>query len=57
MGTSQDIAVVGWAQTAMERRTDRSETRLLMDVITDALEPLALTRADVDDPDLVNRIF
>ncbi len=48
VGTSQDIAVVGWAQTAMERRTDRSETRLLMDVITDALEPLAITRADVD---------
>jgi acetyl-CoA acetyltransferase len=48
MGTSQDIAVIGWAQTAMERRTDRSETRMLMDVITAALEPLALTRADID---------
>ena len=48
VGTSQDIAVVGWAQTAMERHTERSETRLLMDVITDALEPLSLTRADVD---------
>jgi len=46
--TSKDIAVVGWAQTPMERRTDRSETRMLMDVITAALEPLSLTRADVD---------
>jgi acetyl-CoA acetyltransferase len=46
--TSQDIAVIGWAQTPMERRTDRSETRMLMDVITAALEPLALTRADID---------
>jgi acetyl-CoA acetyltransferase len=48
VGTSTDIAVVGWAQTPMERRTDRSETRMLMDVITAALEPLALTRSDID---------
>ena len=48
VGTSTDIAVIGWAQTPMERRTDRSETRLLMDVITAAIEPLSLTRADID---------
>ena len=48
MATSTDIAVVGWAQTAMERHTERSETQLLLDVITDALMPLGLTRADVD---------
>ncbi len=48
-GTSpNDIAVVGWAQTPMVRRTDKSETQLLLDVITDALTPLGLTRADVD---------
>jgi len=46
--TSTDIAVVGWAQTPMVRRTEKSETQLLMDVITDALTPLNLTRADVD---------
>jgi acetyl-CoA acetyltransferase len=46
--TSTDIAVVGWAQTAMVRQTDQSETRMLMDVITAALEPLGLDRADVD---------
>jgi acetyl-CoA acetyltransferase len=45
---SHDIAVVGWAQTEMVRHTDKSETQLLMDVITAALEPLGLTRADVD---------
>ncbi|CAN5575610.1 thiolase domain-containing protein [soil metagenome] len=45
---SNDIAVVGWAQTPMVRHTEKSETQLLMDVITDALEPLELTRADVD---------
>ena len=48
MVTSRDIAVVGWAQTAMERHTEQSETQLLLHVITDALTPLGLTRADVD---------
>jgi acetyl-CoA acetyltransferase len=46
--TSQDIAVVGWAQTAMVRHTDQSETELLMGVITSALEPLSLKRSDID---------
>lgn len=46
--TRKDIAVVGWAQTEMLRRTEQSETQMLMDVITDALTPLSLTRADVD---------
>jgi acetyl-CoA acetyltransferase len=48
VGTSQDIAVVGWAQTPMVRQTGKSETQLLMEVISDALEPLQLTRADID---------
>jgi acetyl-CoA acetyltransferase len=48
MTTSTDIAVVGWAQTPMVRHTDRSETQLILHAITDALEPLGLTRADVD---------
>ncbi len=46
--TSDDIAVIGWAQTPMVRHTDQSETRMLMDVISAALDPLSLTRADVD---------
>jgi acetyl-CoA acetyltransferase len=46
--TSDDIAVIGWAQTPMERRTDQTEAQMLMRVITDALTPLGLTRADVD---------
>jgi acetyl-CoA acetyltransferase len=45
---STDIAVVGWAQTPMVRHTDKSETQLLLQVITDALTPLGLTRADID---------
>jgi acetyl-CoA acetyltransferase len=48
MATTTDIAVVGWAQTPMVRHTDQSEVQLLMQVITDALTPLGLTRADVD---------
>jgi len=47
-GRGSDIAVVGWAHTPMVRRTEKSETQLLMDVITDALDPLGLTRADID---------
>jgi acetyl-CoA acetyltransferase len=47
-GPGADIAVVGWAQTPMVRRTELSETQLLLNVITDALEPLGLTRADID---------
>src|SRR5665213_684786 len=45
---STDIAVIGWAQTPMVRHTDKSETQLLMEAITDAIEPLGLTRADID---------
>src|SRR6476660_5674894 len=47
-GPGASVAVVGWAQSPMVRRTDLSETQLLLRVITDALEPLGLTRADVD---------
>ena len=47
-GRGGDIAVVGWAHTPMVRRTDKSETQMLMDAITDALDPLGLTRADID---------
>src|SRR6202034_2550135 len=48
MVTSTDMAVVGWAQTPMVRHTELSATQLLVRVITDALEPLGLTRSDVD---------
>lgn len=48
MGTSRDIAVVGWAHTPLVRRTDHSETQMLLDVITDAITSLGLTRADID---------
>jgi acetyl-CoA acetyltransferase len=48
MTTSTDIAVVGWAHTPLVRRTEANETQLLLQAITLALDPLGLTRADVD---------
>ncbi len=48
MATRTDIAVVGWAQSPMERHTELTETQLLMRVITDAITPLGLTRSDID---------
>ena len=48
MPTSTDIAVVGWAHSPMVRHTELSETQLLVHVITDALEPLGLSRSDID---------
>ena len=47
-GSSNDIAVVGWAHTPLVRRTDLTETQMLMGVITEVLDPLGLTRADID---------
>src|SRR6476660_220105 len=47
-GPRTDVAVVGGAQNQKVRRTELSETQLLLNVITDALEPLGLTRADID---------
>jgi acetyl-CoA acetyltransferase len=48
MAPSTDIAVVGWAQTAMVRHTELSEVQLLLHAISDVLQPLGLTRADID---------
>lgn len=48
MAFNVDVAVVGWAQTPMVRRTDLSETQLLVNAISDALGTVGLTRADVD---------
>jgi acetyl-CoA acetyltransferase len=47
-GRDDQIAIVGWAQTPMVRHTDKSETQLLLQVITDALDSCGLTRRDVD---------
>ena len=48
MRNDTDIAIVSWATTPMVRHTGETETQLLLHAITDALEPIGLTRADVD---------
>ncbi|HQV56721.1 MAG TPA: lipid-transfer protein [Ilumatobacteraceae bacterium] len=48
MATTPEIAIVGWAQTPMVRRTEMTETMLLVEAISKAIEPLGLTRADID---------
>jgi acetyl-CoA acetyltransferase len=48
MADDNSIAIVSWATTPMVRQTSFSETQLLLHAITDALEPVGLTRADVD---------
>ncbi len=48
MSTSNDIAIVGWAHTPFVRRTDLTETQLVLRAISLAIEPLGLTRADID---------
>ena len=48
MRNDTDIAIVSWATTPMVRHTGETETTLLLHAITDALEPIGLTRADVD---------
>jgi acetyl-CoA acetyltransferase len=48
MRDDTDIAIVSWASTPFVRQTSESETQLLLHAITDALEPIGLTRADID---------
>ena len=47
--SGSDIAIAGWAHTSFERRTDLTEMQLVLRVDQpDAIEPLGLTRADID---------
>jgi acetyl-CoA acetyltransferase len=48
MSNDTKIAIVSSATTPMVRHTGNTETQLLLHAITDALEPVGLTRADVD---------
>ncbi len=43
-----DIAIVGWGISSMERRTDKTEAQMLLEVISTAVEDAGITRADVD---------
>src|SRR5436189_5432986 len=48
MATTRDIAIVGWHVSPMERHTDKTETQMLLDVITGGVEHAGITRRDVD---------
>ena len=46
--TDDDIAIIGWHQSPMVRATDKTETQMLLEVITGAVEHAGITRADLD---------
>jgi acetyl-CoA acetyltransferase len=43
-----DIAIIGWNISPMVRHTPHTEARMLLDVVTGAVEDAGITRADVD---------
>ena len=43
-----DIAIIGWSISPMVRYTDKTETQLLLEVVSGAVEDVGITRADVD---------
>jgi acetyl-CoA acetyltransferase len=47
-GGADDIAVVGWNVSTLERRTAKTETQMLLEAVTGAVEDAGITRADVD---------
>ena len=46
--TDDDIAIIGWSQSPMVRATNKTETQMLLEVITGAVDHAGITRADVD---------
>ncbi len=45
---ADDIAIIGWDISPMERRTAKTETQMLLEVITGAVEAAGITRNEVD---------
>jgi acetyl-CoA acetyltransferase len=45
---NDDIAIIGWSISPMERHTAKTETQMLLDVVTEAVGHAGITRADVD---------
>ena len=43
-----DIAIIGWSVSPMVRRTEKTETQMLLEVVSEACEDAGITRADVD---------
>jgi acetyl-CoA acetyltransferase len=46
--TDDDIAIIGWSVSPMERHTAKTETQMLLDVVTGAVTDAGITRAEVD---------
>ena len=46
--TADDIAIIGWDISPMERRTAKTETQMLLEVVTGAVTHAGITRAEVD---------
>src|SRR5882724_528482 len=45
---ANDVAIVGWSVSTLERQTAKTETQLLLEVVTGAVEDAGITRADVE---------
>lgn len=43
-----DIAIIGWSISPMERRTAKTEAQMLLEVVSGACDDAGITRADVD---------
>jgi acetyl-CoA acetyltransferase len=46
--SQDDIAIIGWAMSPMERHTAKTETQMLLEVVTGAVGDAGITRAEVD---------
>jgi acetyl-CoA acetyltransferase len=46
--TADDIAIIGWSVSPMERHTAKTETQMLLEVVTGAVDDAGITRAEVD---------
>jgi acetyl-CoA acetyltransferase len=45
---ADDIAIIGWSVSPMVRNTDKTEVQMLLEVITDAVADVGITRKEVD---------
>ena len=45
---NDDIAIIGWDVSPMERHTAKTETQMLLEVVTGAVGDAGITRAEVD---------
>ncbi len=45
---ADDIAIIGWSVSPMERHTAKTETQMLLEVVSGAVDDAGITRAEVD---------